>query len=82
MISWIAWPIFVSSPCAASWRARISSVLMAMSVAPETLEDDRRDEPAGERGADEDLRRGRAGCRTGGCSRPPPCPAGGSGSNG
>ena len=82
VISWIAWPIFVSSPCAASWRARISSVLMAMSVAPETLEDDRRDEPAGERGADEDLRPVGRDAEREACSRPPPCPAGGSGSSG
>src|SRR4051812_50180817 len=48
--------MLVASPCAASWRARISSVLMAMSVASEMPQDERRDEPAGERGADEDLR--------------------------
>src|SRR4051812_50207288 len=48
--------MLVASPCAASWRARISSVLMAMSVASEMPQDERRHEPAGERGADEDLR--------------------------
>src|SRR3954449_4580450 len=54
--SWIACAMFGLPPSAASWRARISSVLIAMSVASETPEDERRHEPAGERGADEDLR--------------------------
>src|SRR5919199_6667678 len=54
--SWIAWAIFVLPPCSASWRARISSVLIAMSVASQPPEDERRHEPAGERRADQDLR--------------------------
>src|SRR3954452_24819334 len=54
--SWIAWAMLVLSPCAASWRARISSVLMAMSVPSEMPQDERGHEPAGEGGADEDLR--------------------------
>src|SRR4051794_16896802 len=54
--SWMACAMLVLSPSAASWRARISSVLMAMSVAPEMAQDERGHEPAGEGGADEDLR--------------------------
>src|SRR3954465_5691418 len=54
--SWIACAMFGLPPSAASWRARISSVLIPLSVASEPPEDERRHEPAGERGADEDLR--------------------------
>src|SRR3954452_5603634 len=54
--SWIACAMFGLPPSAACWRAPISSGLIARSVASETPEDDRRHEPAGERGADEDLR--------------------------
>src|SRR3954470_17296589 len=54
--SWIAWAMRVLSPCDASWRARIFLVLMGMAGHSELAQDDRRNEPAGERGADEDLR--------------------------